>query len=213
MEANFWHQRWKNNEIGFHEGTANALLVAYVERLGLKPGARILLPLCGKTRDIAWLLSQGYRVAGAELSALAITQLFQELGVEPSIEKTGALDLYRGPNLDIFVGDIFALTRETLGAVDAVYDRAALVAFPPDMRARYAAHLLAISNAAPQLLINFEYDQSLIAGPPFSVSGADILSYYRDSHRVARLAQREIPGGLKGKVPAVEAVWLLDRSV
>ena len=66
MEAAFWHERWQRGEIGFHEAQPNALLTAFFERLTLPADSRVFVPLCGKTRDIPWLLSQGLRVAGAE---------------------------------------------------------------------------------------------------------------------------------------------------
>ena len=90
------------------------------DELSLAKGSRLFLPLCGKTPDIGWLLSRGYRVAGAELSAVAIEQLFAELGVTSKITTVGSLDHYRAPQLDIFVGDIFTVTPELLGPVDAI---------------------------------------------------------------------------------------------
>jgi thiopurine S-methyltransferase len=92
MEASFWHQKWERGEIGFHKSEANPLLTKHFEKLDLAQGSRIFLPLCGKTRDFAWLLACGYRVAGAELSELAIKELFHDLGVEPSISRMGELD-------------------------------------------------------------------------------------------------------------------------
>ena len=169
MDEQFWHRRWELNEIGFHEGKANALLVAHLEALSLAHGGRVFLPLCGKTIDIHFLLSRGYRIAGAELSRVAVEQLFAELGVAPEITAVGPMTRYSAPSIDIFIGDIFHLSAEMLGPVDAVYDRAALVALPAPMRDRYAAHLMKITGTAPQLLIAFDYDQSVMAGPPFAV--------------------------------------------
>ncbi len=212
MEANFWHQRWENQQIGFHLGDANPLLVKYANRLSLGKGARVFLPLCGKTLDIAWLLSNGFRVAGAELSAIAIDQLFESLGVEPTITAVGALKHYSAHDIDIFVGDIFELTLEMLGPIDAIYDRAALVALPFEMRVRYAAHLQMITQHASQLLIQFVYDQNLVEGPPFSISDEEIQRHYKDRYALTLLESAEIEGGLKGKYPATENVWLLQRK-
>jgi thiopurine S-methyltransferase len=169
----------------------------------------VFLPLCGKTRDIHWLLANGYRVAGAELSPLAVEQLFAELGVAPDIAEAGALSRYSTEGIDIFAGDIFALSRDRLGPVDAIYDRAALVAFADDMRGRYAAHLADIAGLASQLLISFDYDQSLLDGPPFSVTGEEIARLYRDMYDPVQLASVAVDGGLKGKCPAQETVWRL----
>jgi thiopurine S-methyltransferase len=209
MQANFWHQKWEKNEIGFHLPDANTLLVKHFPKLELKQGARVFLPLCGKTLDIAWLLAQGYRVAGAELSAIAIEDLFKSLDLTPNIKTLGEINHYSAANIDIFVGDIFKLSPAMLGVVDAVYDRAALVALPDDMRKRYTAHLITLTNLAPQLLICFEYDQSLHAGPPFSISANEVKQHYQANYDVTLLASEALAGGLKGQCPAIEHVWWL----
>lgn len=212
MEPDFWHARWQGKQIAFHEGKANAFLVKHFSRLPAGPGARVFVPLCGKTRDIAWLLGQGLKVAGAELSRIAVEELFAELDVVPQISADGPLTRFSAPGLDILQGDIFALTRDALGPVDAVWDRAALVALPKDMRARYAPHLVALTEGAPQLLVCFEYDQSLVAGPPFSVPPEETRALYGADYLVAEIETAPVPGGLKGQCPAVEHVWLLERA-
>lgn len=212
MEANFWHQKWERGDIAFHESEANPLLVEHFEELNLAQGSRIFLPLCGKTRDIAWLLARGYKVAGAELSELAVKELFAELGLQPEISKAGELVHYRAHDIDVFVGDMFAVAAETLGPVDAIYDRAALVALPPSMRGHYAAHLMEISGAAPQLLICIEYEQGLMDGPPFSVDTTEVGRHYGAAYRLQSVASKDIAGGLRGKVAATERAWLLQNK-
>ena len=211
MDAKFWHQRWEDNDIAFHVDEVNPLLVGYFDRLSLAEGARVFLPLCGKTLDIAWLLSKGYRVVGVELIETAIAQLFSELGIKPEISDLGRIKHYSAAHIDIFVGDIFDLSGEVLGPVDAVYDRAALVALPEDMRHRYTANLMQITDKAPQLLICFEYDQSVMDGPPFSISNEEIETHYRDHYHLAPLASVAVAGGLKGRCAAQEKVWLLKK--
>lgn len=214
MQPDFWHQRWFTNQIGFHEPVANPLLVKHIDNLKLRKGSRIFLPLCGKTLDIAWLASQGYQVVGAELSKLAVDQLFKELGTTPTITRQGSIDHYHVANIDVLVGDIFDITPALLGKVDAIYDRAALVALPPDMRVRYTKHLMSLTNAAPQLLICFEYDQSLVDGPPFSVTSDEVKAHYADRYKLTSLER--VPTKLKGQFEAVEVVWLLgalDASI
>jgi thiopurine S-methyltransferase len=209
MDQNFWHQRWEKNETAFHESKANPLLVTHFNELSLAKGSRVFVPLCGKTLDISWLLSNGYRVAGAELSQIAIEQLFMELGLQPEISIVGEVEQWSANRLDIFVGDIFALSRKMLGPVDAIYDRAALVAFPEDMRNRYTAHLAGITHKAPQLLISYDYDQSLMQGPPFSIRNEEVHRHYADNYEVTLMASTEVSGGLKGKCAAKENVWRL----
>jgi thiopurine S-methyltransferase len=212
MDIDFWHQRWEKNEIAFHESKAHPILVTYFKELKLVEGSRVFLPLCGKTLDIAWLLSKGYRVAGAELSKIAIEQLFTGLELEPKISKIGNISHYTATNIDIFVGNIFDLSHEILGRVDVIYDRAALVALPQEMRSRYAKHLLEITDKANQLMIAFEYDQSLMDGPPFSVNSDEVNRHYKDAYNIKLLESTSIPGGLKGKCAATENAWLLKKD-
>lgn len=212
MEHDFWHQRWQTNQIGFHLPEANPLLVKHFPRLKLASGARIFLPLCGKTEDIPWLLSQGYRVAGSELSPIAIEDLFIRLQLKPVISSHDGLIHYSAPNIDIYVGDIFKLTKRQLGNVDAVYDRAALVALPENIRIQYTAHLMTLTRTAPQLLICFEHDQAIHAGPPFSVTASEVNHHYEHIYTLKLLETIAMADGLKGKYPATEQVWLLSSG-
>jgi thiopurine S-methyltransferase len=209
MERDFWIARWKENRLGFHQSEANDLLVRHFDRLSAAEGGRVFVPLCGKTLDIAWLRSRGHSVAGVELSELAVEQLFAESGLSPRKSKAGKLDLYSAPGLDIFAGDIFDLSPEALGTVDAVYDRAAYVALPEETRERYARHSIALSDAAPHFLITFEYDQRLLEGPPFSIPDAEVARAYEPLGRPELAEAVDIAGGLKGKCPALEKAWLL----
>lgn len=209
VEHDFWHTLWADKEIHFHEGEPNSLLVKHFAGLGLKRGDRVFLPLCGKTRDIAWLLDQGCRVAGAELNETAVKELFEELGIEPRVEEVDDFQHYSAPDVDIFLGDIFRLSKALLGTVHGVYDRAALVALPRDTRSRYTAHLLEITKAAPQLLITFQYDQSRMDGPPFSIPLEEIESHYGDVFEVERLEVVDVQG-FKGVVDARESIFRLS---
>ncbi|MEM7431029.1 MAG: thiopurine S-methyltransferase [Pseudomonadota bacterium] len=212
MQADFWLERWQKNEIGFHEGQPNTLLLRCFDRLGLDAGARVFVPLCGKSRDIGWLLANDIQVSGIELSKDAVVQLFEDLGITPEVDELEAVTRYRATNIDIFVGDVFALTPAVLGAVDAIYDRAALIALPEEMRQRYAKHIVALTSSAPQLLICLQYDQSLMEGPPFSVTEEKVIALYGSDYAIEQLVAEDVPGGLKGKCDALEVAWSLrDR--
>lgn len=210
MESAFWHKKWETNEIGFHENKANTFLVKYFKELALSSGSRIFLPLCGKSCDITWLSSKGYKVVGAELSQLAVEQFFKENNLEPTISKLGNLLLYRTQNIDIFVGDIFDISSELLGSVDAIYDRAALVALPEEMRKRYVKHLIKITKNKPQLLIAFDYDQKLMPGPPFAILENELHEHYGAYYSLSLIESSDLEEGLKGKCPAKENAWFLQ---
>jgi thiopurine S-methyltransferase len=53
MQASYWLQKWERGEIAFHESDTNLLLLNHMDQLKLASGSRVLVPLCGKTRDIA----------------------------------------------------------------------------------------------------------------------------------------------------------------
>jgi thiopurine S-methyltransferase len=210
MDENFWHDRWQNNQIAFHNVDSHPLLVQHFPSFPLGTNPHVFVPLCGKSQDLVWLAQQGCRVAGVELSELAVEQFFDELGVEPEITAMGSLKRYEGNGILVIQGSIFDLTPELLGAVDLVYDRAALVAWPPEMRERYVKHLLYITGAAPQLLITFEYDQSCLEGPPFSVDEREMRRVYGETFHADLLGRYGVEGGLKGKCTAFETVWQLQ---
>lgn len=209
MDAAFWHQKWARQDIGFHQNAVHPLLAAHWPALDLGAAGRVFVPLCGKTLDIHWLRDRGHAVAGAELSAQAVAELFTELGLVPQVQACGALQRHSAPGLDVFVGDLFALTPALLGPVDAVYDRAALVALPPAMRRDYTAQLQRLATRAPQLLIACEYEQARLPGPPFSVDEAELRQHYGASYNLQCLQRLPLAGGLKGRVPAADVAWAL----
>lgn len=167
MHPSFWQQRWETGQIGFHEGRANAYLARFADRL--PPGGRVLVPLCGKAEDLAVLAGRGHTVIGVELVESAAAAFFAEHDAPPTIAEVDGLRTYRHGAITIVVGDLFATTAAHVGAVDAIYDRAALIALPPDVRPRYVAHLRALAPAAPRLLVTLEYAQEVMDGPPFAV--------------------------------------------
>lgn len=203
-----WIARWQERNIGFHEGRPNVHLMAHFSALGVPDGGRVFVPFCGKSVDMHWFLGRGNRVVGAELSEMAVTELFDELEVTPKITDLGPVQLWAADGIDVFVGDLFELTAKQVGAVDAVYDRAAFVALPEDERGRYADHVVALTGGVRQLLITYAYDESLMSGPPFSISDDEVLARHGGRFEVRKLDQAAT-GGVRG-VPADEHVWLLD---
>ncbi len=209
MDIDFWKDKWEKKIIGFHLSEVNPLLVKYYEQLSLNKNNRLFLPLCGKTKDISWLLSKGHSIVGVEFSQLAVEQLFSELEVEPEITMLKDLIQYSTKGLDIYVGDFFKLTYELVGRVDAIYDRAALVALPQSMREEYTTHLKSLTDEVSQLLITFMYDQNLLKGPPFSVSNEEVYEHYEKQYDITLLDTQEEK--FKGKIDAQESVWLLKK--
>lgn len=177
MEPDFWRARWVEGRIGFHEGRTNAHLERHVGRLG--QARRVLVPLCGKAVDLEFLAERGHQVVGVELVEDAVRAYFQERGQEPQVRREGGLAIYQAGPVTLVAGDFFATDRVSLGEVDALYDRAALIALPPPMRVRYALHVRTlIPRGAPGLLVTMEYPQDKMPGPPFSVPEDEVHQLY-----------------------------------
>jgi len=179
MEKAFWIGKWELQETGFHQPEVNAALRKFWSGLGLSPGARVFVPLCGKSGDMIWLREQGHEVTGVELSPLGVEAFFAENCLTPEKSKQGAFDVSEADGIRILCGDFFALTAESLAGVTAVYDRAALIALPPELREKYAAHMAKIlPPGARMLVVTLEYPQEEMQGPPFSVPEAEVRRLY-----------------------------------
>lgn len=180
MEHEFWHERWGDGRIGFHEGRPNTFLERHLAALG--PARHVLVPLCGKAHDLAYLAQHGHAVLGVELSPIAAEAFFTEHGLEAERDTLGPYTRFRAGSITILAGDFFALTPALLaaaGGADALYDRAALVALPEAMRRDYVAHLRTLlGTGTPALVITFTYAQDLMEGPPFSVTPAELREHY-----------------------------------
>lgn len=179
MEPEFWHEAWRAGRIGFHQGRPNEFLVHHLDRLG--PPGRILVPLAGKSHDLIHLASKGHQVFGVELSPAAVASFFEEHQLTPERSRLGPFEAWRAGPIALLVGDFFDLEREHLGdePLTALYDRAAVVALPPEPRARYVTRLRALLPAgAVGLIVSFEYPPDAMEGPPFSVGVEALRALY-----------------------------------
>jgi thiopurine S-methyltransferase len=193
MNPDFWHERWQSSRIGFHMEAVNPWLVSYWPTLDVSHGDRVFVPLCGKSLDMLWLLEQGYRVIGVEISKIAVEAFFSENRLEPLMETAGRFTRWRYDDLEILCGDFFDLEKSLLGSLDAVYDRAALIAMPPDVRPRYAAHLAGLADRKTRVqLITLEYNQLEMPGPPFSVSEDEVNRLFANNYSVECLASADV---------------------
>lgn len=178
MEHSFWRQRWREGRIGFHRPDPNPHLVAHAEHLG--EGARVLVPLCGKSVDVAWLGARAHSVVGVELVESAVASLFEEAGMSATRTVEGAFSRYAHESIEVYVGDFFELDPSALGHFDAAFDRASMIALPPPLRARYVQKLRELlAPWATVLLVTLETDDD--AGPPFSVSEREVREIYADA--------------------------------
>lgn len=192
MNPEFWHDKWERNEIGFHLKQIHPLVIKYLSAEKLEDVSKVFVPLCGKTMDIGYLLEQGKQVVANELSEAAVKQLFADLSLTPNVTPWQGGQCYQAENLTVWVGDYFELTHSEVSDIDLIYDRAALIALPEEMRKSYVQHMLTLAPKAKQLLLTLTYNQAEMAGPPFSVSEAEVKIHYADTKQIQCLSQKDV---------------------
>ena len=193
MKAEFWLGKWKLNEIGFHQESTNESLREFWPSLGAPAGGAVLVPLCGKSLDMCWLAERGHAVVGIEVSPLACEAFFDGLKLKPATENAGAFRSFSAGPYRILQGDFFSATAADVGPVAGFYDRAALVAMPPDMQPAYARQLLNLLPTSAVGLVNcLEYPPEVMDGPPFSIDDASLRALLGAGCRVTRISARDI---------------------
>ncbi|MEI2416290.1 thiopurine S-methyltransferase [Orrella sp. JC864] len=191
MDAEFWLQRWREQRIGFHQNRITPPLEKFWPTLGLHPGSRVLVPLCGKSLDMLWLARQGHSVLGVELSELAVEQFFAENELSCATHTTASGKHYVAGEIEIICGDIFDLDPVTLSRCQGVFDRAALVALPESMRGDYVQAVYSqLAEDYQGLLVTLDYPQGQMQGPPFSVDDAQVQSLFAAAGAQALLLDR-----------------------
>ncbi|MEJ6562095.1 MAG: thiopurine S-methyltransferase [Euryarchaeota archaeon] len=182
-----WHERWSANQIGFHRAVPHDLLTKHWAAIGSAPDAHVLVPLCGKSLDMHWLVEQGHSVTGVELVREAAQAFFQEMNVTPLVESNGPINRYAFSKNVILQGDLFTVAP-SMASCDAWYDRAALVALPSSMRPEYVDQIHSLCTpGAVGLMITFAYPQEQMQGPPFSLPDDEVLSLFESRFDVELL--------------------------
>ncbi|WP_299188835.1 thiopurine S-methyltransferase [uncultured Psychrobacter sp.] len=217
MNPEFWQTRWQEKRIGFNQSEVNPLLTKYFHHLDLPAGSRIFVPLCGKSIDMVWLAAQGHEVVGVELVETAVQEFFAEQKISSTVHQhtdNPAIKYYQGQlaeqTITLWVADIFALTAADIGDVDAVYDKAALIALPSDMRPQYSKQIRELSSNTAQILLTLNYDQSKKDGPPFSISSAQLQQYYANYYQITELESIITSIHSAPELAVTEHIWLLN---
>lgn len=218
MDPKFWHNKWQKNDIAFDQAAPNAHLVEFFPKIKLKKGASVFVPLCGKTIDMLWLVKQGYHVKGIELSDGACQQFFEQYQIPHTISQHGEFKQFESEQLTLFAGDFFTITPETLGDLDAIYDRAALIALPDTMRLEYVQQLANLAQRpVPILLISSSYNQSEMNGPPFSIPENEINQLFSEKCVIQKIYDKAAPAlpphlVERGLRSASEQVYIINMA-
>jgi thiopurine S-methyltransferase len=192
MDKAFWHERWQRRDIGFHQPHVHEQLKRFWPALHLARESTVFVPLAGKSRDMVWLATQGHRIIGVELSDIAVREFFEEGGQVPERKSAGLFDIYSAGPFALYRGDFFDLPADALKHVAAAYDRAALIALPPGMRAYYVETLARLlPRDAVIFLITLDYPAAEIAGPPFAVAKDEVERLFGASFEIDVLESRD----------------------
>jgi len=154
----------------------------------------VLIPLCGKSLDLAHLARQKHavsQVVGVEGIPKAIHEFSHEhpdlnlhqLQESSSSSSSGKFIQYVGTNIVILNGDLFDLDETvTNGRFDAIFDRGSLVAIQPTLREQYINIMRQLLAPGGRILLSvFERRSGTDedrTGPPFSVSESDMHQLY-----------------------------------
>lgn len=215
MDPSFWIENWREGKTGFHQKQVNPALARYWP--ALPNGASVLVPLCGKSLDMLWLEQQGLHVTGIELAEQAVLGFCRENGLSYSVNQREHFISYRlhDRNIRLIVGDFFTFASHyTDPSFDCLYDRAALVALPLEIRKAYVEACLGLLiDNANGMVVTLEYEQELMKGPPFSVPVEEAQRLWKS--RLSCVEERDVLEELnKAKsagVPVVqEFTWLLN---
>jgi thiopurine S-methyltransferase len=212
MDSEYWKKRWRDGELSFHQTEFHPGLVTYFP---IEPKAKVFVPFCGKSRDMLWLLAQGHRVVGAEISPIACEAFFRENQIPFTAISSGEFTHFKSEMADLWCGDFFRLPPRAVETCTAVYDRAALVALPPEMQKKYVTQLKNLGLVVPTLLVSFTYDQKRVDGPAFSVPFEVLQRLYGDLYDIRELSSRNDPPmspKFKG-IPIQERVYFLTPKI
>ena len=176
-DLDFWRKAWAEGRVASRVKGPENILEMHWPTLRVAPGSRVLVPLSGKSGDLAWLGSRGFIAVGVEISAIPCREFFAERGVQPVRTAYGAFVKWQGSGVTILQGDFFDLDD----TYDAAVDRGALVAFSPSDRVRYSNHLKArLAPSALILLVTIEFDPTRKIGPPYPVFPDEVRRLFPD---------------------------------
>lgn len=182
MEREEWLRRWAEGRIGFHRAAVQPWLVEHAARFLPRGDECVFVPLCGKSVDLVWLEQRGHPVVGLDVAEKAFRDFIIEQGRVASEHESPPFKVFSTGRIELLCGDFFDLTPERHGDFPAILDRAALIAIEPRRRADYARRLLDLLRPGGRLLlIGLEYDESKMAGPPFTVSRAEVARLFGTS--------------------------------
>lgn len=234
----FWADRWNASMLGWQVIGVNRHLLKHFkylysdeERANYAKKAqipRIVIPLCGKTHDMAFLAREGIAVVGMEGVKKAIDEFAAEQGLTgrtvpvalPPVMQTDRFKMHAvligagdgeatrkspPPPVLIVEGDFLAISpADASGIVSfaAGFDRGGIVAVQPKERPTYAKVLASLIEPGGRLLMVLtEHDPFAQGrlGPPYSIVEDEVHGLFGSDFEVKLLEKIPDDDGAKDK--------------
>jgi len=238
-KISIWETQWQKGDVSFHLPEVNPKLLDNMDELigceksGEKVCRDILVPLCGKSKDLVHLHGLGHNVVGCEGVEQACTEFFSENNIEftrtPLEGIDGSLFSSSDGRLRLFQCDFLALTPEVVGTkIDAVWDIQSLVSINPRDRKQYVRTLRSLlADDFRYLLVTIEYEPFAHLGRPHSISYNAVKELFGSFSNVKFIAQlpAQAPwksewkenvfamvGGVEDRVQYWQARWATGQS-
>jgi len=193
MELSYWQSRWAKGHTGFHMENGYSGLREHWESLPVPNSPAVLVPLSGKSDDMRWIAEQGGHVTGVEISEIAAQQFFSNQEISPNITSYAGFKIYASETISIWCGDFLKLPGYKLPDFDLIYDKAALVALPPQMRKNYVKKIMHIAGPYTNILLHsFSYNQHEMNGPPFSVPESEVEAHFGNEFSITVLEKNSL---------------------
>ncbi|XP_070556819.1 probable thiopurine S-methyltransferase isoform X1 [Ptychodera flava] len=196
MTPETWNERWKQGRAGFHINHVSDMMKDQKDLLtNGREGISVFFPMCGKSFDMKWLADLGYKIIGVEYSEIAITSFFQEQKIDYTtqpVDRMSNCTLYKSldERIKIYQCDIFKISSEITGQVDAIWDRGAFNAIMYKERRKYGEMILPMMKADTRyLLLTSIYDKSQMTAPPQCIPIEEVLEIFGARCTVQKIAE------------------------
>jgi SAM-dependent methyltransferase len=175
LQADFWNERYLNNETGWDLGSVSPPLAEYINQLTNKQ-LHILIPGCGNAYEAGYLLERGFEhITLLDLSDIAAQRLREK---------------YKDKPITIICKDFF----EHRGKYDLILEQTFFCALHPTLRNKYVEQMHSLLNdrgILAGLLFNCRFDKE---GPPFGGEKKEYLALFEPFFEIKqmRLAENSV---------------------
>lgn len=165
LNADFWNNRYVNNQIGWDLGGVSPALKYWMDQLSDK-SARILIPGAGNAYEVDYLIGKG-------LQKITVIDIAPKL-VRELQERYATND-----NVTILLGDFFELQ----GKFDIILEQTFFCALNPALRSKYVDKMKELLSENGELL-GVLFNRSFVGGPPFGGSIEEYKNLFKDQFEV-----------------------------